>query len=170
VPLPAGVGYLATDWGGFATTVATAAATLTGLLFIAVSINLKRILDYKPLPGRAAQTLFFFVLPLIFALLLVVPLQAQKALGWEFIATAVVTWAAAQVVDRQTGRSEYEPQWSWLVTRVLPMGGSCACVLVAGISLLASVGGGLYWLVPATVLTIAAGLVNTWVLLIEIVR
>ena len=165
-----GVAYSATVWGGFGTTVATAAATLTGLLFIAVSINLKRILDYKPLPGRAAQTLFFFVLPLIFSLLLVVPLQAEKALGWKLIATAVVTWAAAQIVDRQAGRSEYEPQWSWLVTRVVPMGGSCACILVAGISLVAQTGGGLYWLVPATILTIAAGLVNTWVLLIEIMR
>ena len=165
-----GVAYSATVWGGCGTTVATAAATLTGLLFIAVSINLKRILDYKPLPGRAAQTLFFFVLPLIFSLLLVVPLQAEKALGWELIATAVVTWAAAQIVDRQAGRSEYEPQWSWLVTRVVPMGGSCACILVAGISLVAQTGGGLYWLVPATILTIAAGLVNTWVLLIEIMR
>jgi len=73
-----GVAYSATVWGGFGTTVATAAATLTGLLFIAVSINLKRILDYKPLPGRAAQTLFFFVLPLIFSLLLVVAFEATN--------------------------------------------------------------------------------------------
>jgi hypothetical protein len=165
-----GVAYSATVWGGFGTTVATAAATLTGLLFIAVSINLKRILEYKPLPGRAAQTLFFFALPLIFSLLLVVPLQARPVLGWELIATAIVTWVAAQIVDRQAGRSEYEPQWSWLATRVAPMGGSCACILVAGVSLLALTGGGLYWLVPATILTIAAGLVNTWVLLIEIMR
>jgi hypothetical protein len=97
-------------------------------------------------------------------------LQARPVLGWELIATAIVTWVAAQIVDRQAGRSEYEPQWSWLVTRVVPMGGSCACILVAGISLVAQTGGGLYWLVPATILTIAAGLVNTWVLLIEIMR
>jgi hypothetical protein len=32
--------YDAAGWGGFGTTAATAAATLTGLLFIAVSINL----------------------------------------------------------------------------------------------------------------------------------
>jgi hypothetical protein len=166
----AGVAYVATVWGGFGTTVATAAATLTGLLFIAVSINLKRILDYPPLPGRAAQTLIFFAVPLVFALLLVVPAQATAALAWELIATAVITWASAQAVDHRAGRSEYEPAWSWLATRVLPMGVGCACILVAGISLLAQTGGGFYWLVPATVIAIAAGLVNTWVLLIEIMR
>ena len=50
------------------------------------------------------------------------------------------------------------------------MGIGCACILVAGVSLVAQAGGGLYWLVPATIITIAAGLVNTWVLLIEIMR
>ena len=50
------------------------------------------------------------------------------------------------------------------------MTGSCACVIVAGASLVAQAGGGLYWLVPATVFMIVAGLVNTWVLLIEILR
>jgi len=162
--------YSADAWGGFGTTVATAAATLTGLLFIAVSINLKRILDYKPLPGRAAQTLIFFALPLVFALLLVVPAQAGAALGGELIASAAVTWGSAQIIDRQAGRSDYEPRWSWLITRVVPMGIGCACTLAAGVSLVAQAGGGLYWLVPATIITIAAGLVNTWVLLIEIMR
>ena len=98
--------YDAAAWGGFGTTAATAAATLTGLLFIAVSINLKRILEYKPLPGRAAQTLIFFAAPLVFALLLVVPAQGHAALGGELIATGTVTWVSAQVVDRQAGRSD----------------------------------------------------------------
>ena len=38
------------------------------------------------------------------------------------------------------------------------------------VSEVAGAGGGLYWLVPATVLAILAGLVNTWVLLVEIMR
>jgi hypothetical protein len=47
---------------------------------------------------------------------------------------------------------------------------SGASVIVAGVSEVAGAGGGLYWLVPATVLAILAGLVNTWVLLVEIMR
>jgi hypothetical protein len=166
----AGVAYVATAWDAFGTTVATAAATLTGLLFIAVSINLKRILENQSLPGRAATTLLFFAFPLIFSLLLVVPLQARATLGWELVATAIVTGGSALVIDHRAGASEYEPHWSRLGTRAAPMTGTCVCTAVAGISLAAQAGGGLYWLVPATVIAIAAGLVNTWVLLIEIMR
>jgi hypothetical protein len=42
--------------------------------------------------------------------------------------------------------------------------------LLAGISLAAHWGGGLYWLVPATILGIAGAVYNAWVLLVEIVR
>jgi hypothetical protein len=42
-------------------------------------------------------------------------------------------------------------------------------VLVAGVSLLAR-SGGLYWLVPAIVLLLAVGVLNAWVLLVEILR
>lgn len=162
--------YDPAGWGGFGTTAATAAATLTGLLFIAVSINLKEILDNGSLPGRAAQTLIFFAIPLIFSLLLVVPAQARAALGGELIATGVFAWATAAVIDHRAGGSEYEPAWSRLLTRIVPMAVSGVCIIVAGVSEAAGAGGGLYWLVPATVIAILAGLVNTWVLLVEIMR
>jgi hypothetical protein len=44
--------YAAPAWAGFATAVAAATATLTGLLFVAVSINRQRILQYPNLPGQ----------------------------------------------------------------------------------------------------------------------
>ena len=107
---------------------------------------------------------------MIVALLLVVPAQARGGLGGELIATAVFAWATAGVIDHRAGRSEYEPAWSRPLTRVVPMAVSGTCVIVAGVSEVAGTGGGLYWLVPATVLAIVAGLVNTWVLLVEIMR
>lgn len=47
---------------------------------------------------------------------------------------------------------------------------SCACLVVAGATLLARAGGGLYWLVPTVLAAFIVGLVNTWVLLVEILR
>ena len=41
---------------------------------------------------------------------------------------------------------------------------------IAGISLAAHWGGGLYWLAPTVLLGIAGGLYSAWVLLVEIVR
>jgi hypothetical protein len=46
----------------------------------------------------------------------------------------------------------------------------CGLALVAGISLLAGGGGGLYWLVPAVLIFLVSGLGNAWVLLIEMLR
>jgi hypothetical protein len=43
-------------------------------------------------------------------------------------------------------------------------------IAVAGLSLLAKSGGGLYWLFAAVVLAFITGIGNAWVLLVEIVR
>ena len=47
---------------------------------------------------------------------------------------------------------------------------SSGSVTVAGITLLAGGGGGLYWLVPGVLGALIGGLANTWVLLVEILR
>lgn len=45
--------YALADWTNFGLATAGTAATLAGLLFVAVSINLKRILEFPNLPARA---------------------------------------------------------------------------------------------------------------------
>jgi len=43
-------------------------------------------------------------------------------------------------------------------------------MIVAGGTLLAGAGGGLYWLLPALVLGFAGSVFNAWILLVEIHR
>ena len=69
-------------------------------------------------------------------------------------------------------RPAQQPLWSWLVNGViasivLPLG-----TLLAGISLVADLRGlgGLYWIPLATAVAWVSGLVNAWVLLVEIMR
>lgn len=157
-------------WTGFAATVAAVAATLVGLLFVAVSINLRRILEYPNLPGRAGQTLITFATALVVTLFVLVPGQGRTALGWELLITGLAILGVQLVIDHRAGRSEYETHYSWLLTRVFPAIVGCGCVIIAGASLLAAGGGGLYWLVPAVLVSIVSGLSNAWVLLIEILR
>jgi modulator of FtsH protease len=57
-----------------------------------------------------------------------------------------------------------------MLSRIFPAVSSCGCLVAAGASLLAGGGGGLYWLVPAFMLSIVSGLLNAWVLLVEIQR
>jgi len=162
--------YTAGSWTGFGTASATAAGGLAGLLFIAVSINLKQILEIPGLPSRAAQTLILFGTPLVGALLLVVPGQARVALGLELLATALVVGGVQVWLDRTTERGPEETVWRRMVGRVFPAVTSCASMALAGITLIAAAGGGLYWLVPSVLAALIFGLVNVWVLLVEILR
>lgn len=162
--------YTASAWTGFGAAVATAAAALAGLLFIAISINLRQILDAPGLPSRAAQTLILFGTPLVTALLLVVPGQARLALGLELLATGLVIGGTQVYLDLTTDRSDEETMWRRLIGRVFPSVVSCGCLVLAGTTLIAAAGGGLYWLVPSVLTAIIFGLTNVWVLLVEILR
>jgi hypothetical protein len=54
--------------------------------------------------------------------------------------------------------------------RLAPPIVSSGCLILAGATLLAQAGGGLYWLVPSVLAAITFGLINAWVLLVEILR
>jgi hypothetical protein len=161
--------YAAADWGDFALAITAAAATLAGLLFVAVSINLQRILAFPNLPARAAQTLILFITPLLTGLFVVVP-QPRAALAPELLATGAVIGTVLLVIDARSPRSDQETPLTWIVARVFPAIVSGGCLVAAGATLLAQAGGGLYWLVPSVLAALIFGLVNAWVLLVEILR
>lgn len=162
--------YTTAGWTAFGTAVATAAAALAGLLFIAVSINLKQILSAPGLPSRAAQTLIQLVTPLIAAVLVVVPGQARVAVGLELLAVGLVVGGVQVYLDLHTERDKEETPWRRMVGRVFPAVISCGCLVIAGSTVVAAAGGGLYWLVPSVLAALIFGLINVWVLLVEILR
>ncbi len=165
-----GVAYAAEHWNDFGVATAGAAAALAGLLVVAISINLERILQFPSLPHRAAQTLILFALPLVTSLLLIVPGQPRAVLGGELLAIGLGTGTFMVVTDARVPMTKEETKATRLFSRILPPIVSCGSLVVAGATLLAEGGGGLYWLVPAVLAAIIFGLINAWVLLIEILR
>jgi hypothetical protein len=167
-----GIAYSAAHWSAFGTTVATACAALAGFLFIAVSINLREILaeENSNLPGRAALTLILFGTPLVSSLLLIVPGQTRLALGLELLLAGLLIGTVQIVLDLRAGSSEEDTLLRRMLGRIGPAATSSACLLIAGATLLAQAGGGLYWLVPSALVAIVFGLLNVWVLLVEILR
>jgi hypothetical protein len=165
-----GIAYAAEHWTDFGVATAGAAAALAGLLVVAVSINIERILQFPGLPHRAATTLILFALPLVTALLLIVPGQPSTALAWELLVIGLVVGTFLLVTDARVPLSEQETRMTWLLSRILPPIVTCGCLVLAGVTLLAGGGGGLYWFVPAVLAAIVFGLINAWVLLVEILR
>jgi modulator of FtsH protease len=163
-------GYLTTPWSEFSVAVAGASAALTGLLFVAVSINIEQILAIGALAGRALSTMILFVVPLVVGILVLVPGQSSTALGLELVVTGVVAGGGLLRINRPANRGELEPPWSWLLIRLVPSVTVTAFLVLAGASLMVRAGGGLYWVVPAIVEAFVGGLATVWVLLVEVRR
>jgi modulator of FtsH protease len=155
-------------WENFFVAQAGASAALSGLLFVAVSINLTRILQYPHLPGRAAETLVVLLSPLGVATIGLVPGLDLRSLGIGLLLVWFVAWVVPtrlQLMDRKREDPERRFVFRILTGQLptLPIG-------LAGLSLLLGFRGGLYFLVAGVFLAFSAGVVNAWVLLIEILR
>jgi hypothetical protein len=157
-------------WVEFGVAVAGAAAVLTGLVFVAVSINLERVLAVPGVPDRAGESVLMFVAVLIYSLFLLVPGQSTTALGLELLVTGLIFAAVLVLVAALGFRTPTFQPLTWKITRLVAALGSSGPAVVAGVTLMAEAGGGLYWLFAAIVLAFLAGIGNAWVLLVEIVR
>ena len=160
----------AAGWQTFLTTWAGAAAGLTGLVFVAVSLNLTRIMAVAGLPGRAAESLVQLMQVFFVGGLALIPRQTAQALGWEVIAIGAGSWMAQTVGHVGYMKIRRGHPWSWLLIRVTLSQVSTIPICVAGIGLVGGMADAIYWIVPGFVFSFAAGLVSAWVLLIEILR
>lgn len=164
------IAYDPSEWSDFFVAAAGASAALLGLLFVAVSINLERILKFEGLPGRALEALMQLTCVLLVSLAGLVPGQSHVALGLELLAIVAVILAIVLrqpiLVADETGR---EPV-SWKVTRWTVRLTGLVAIAIAGVTLLVETGGGLYWAAAGIALATVAAIAGAWVLLVEILR
>lgn len=157
--------YDAAEWSDLFVACAGAAAALAGLLFVAVSINVERILAFPELPGRALETVILLVSVLVVSVFGLAPGQSHRALGIEvLIVGAVATCAVAGIIIRHPGER------ARLVSRLVTVSPGTVLFVVGGISLIAESGGGLHWVLAAIVGAFLGAAANAWVLLVEILR
>jgi hypothetical protein len=162
--------YDSGGWHDLGVAAAGSSAALAGLVFVAVSINLDRILRYPWLPDRVGETVVLLVAVLIESLLLLAPGQSRVALGAELVAVAAVAWAIVTAVHARLRRHRAVQTPAQRRARIVAGQVATLPAVVAGASLLAHAGGGLYWLLAGMALAMVAAVLNAWVLLIEIAR
>jgi hypothetical protein len=157
------------QWHDFGTSFAAAAGALLGLAFVAISFNLDPILKVQALPDRAIETLAFFAYALAGSLLIQVPGLSDTGLG---IGQAILAAGVVVLVVRNVPRwkQEREDPLSWRLTHFTPAALTALLALVGAVATLTTSAGGLYWLAAAMTVATASGLINSWVLLVEIRR
>jgi hypothetical protein len=159
-----------TDWSGFFSAEVSAAASLTGLVIVAISINLSQIIAHPHLPGRAIETLMMLVGVLLVASVGLIPGQPVPALGCEILTIGLAMWlTSVALLVRARGLKIPAKIWAPAL-RVLMTQLATLPFVIAGVTVLVSGPVGLYWLVPGTVFCLVASVINAWVLLVEIVR
>lgn len=158
------------SWQTFFATQAGVSAALTGLVFVALSINLKQILSLAGLAGRAGEALLLLLFPVIIGLVGVSPQTSRRGIGWEFLAVAVVLAAAlARILRAGRAAAAGRPAREFRVRAGAAMAPAGAAV-VAGALLAGGQGGGTWWEMTSTLLCVIAGVADAWILLVEILR
>lgn len=161
--------YTTGDWQNLFVAVAGASAALAGLLFVAVSINLDRILALG-LPSRAIGAITMLISVLFVAIFGLVPGQPRGVLAAELLAVGLASWTILAVIKLSRLRGDDgQPTYARYLSVVLAQAASLPFV-VAGASLIPRAGGGLYWLVPGIVFALLEAVLDAWVLLVEILR
>jgi hypothetical protein len=165
-----GVAYHPAMWTAFFAAEASVSAGLTGLLFVAISINLSDILLSPALRSRAAKALSTLVEVLLVASLCLVPGQSGTLLGLELVVVGTFGWALiTRWQHTATHRNPYIGPIQRVVLDALTQV-STLPTIVGGVSLMAGRGEGLYWLVGGLIGSLVAAALDAWVLLVEIKR
>jgi hypothetical protein len=159
-----------TEWANFFVAVAGASAALAGLIFVGISISLKKILEFPKLADRGLESLILLMNILLTASLGLVPHQGPEALGIEVTALGVITWVMISWLDRSMIRAT-DAQWKVHYLRNM-LYNQVAIVpyIVGGIVLVTSGVSGLFWILPGILGSFIKALMDAWVLLVEIHR
>jgi hypothetical protein len=164
---------MATDpaaWTEFAAAMVAATSALAGLIFVALSINLDRILSLPGIADLALEGVIALTVVLIASIVVLAPGQTVGALAAELIVIGIIHVAVIGWLLRRTLAVADQEFRMKRIQMALVSGFPGLLFVISGLSMAAGNAWGLYWLVPASIAGIVAGVTNAWVLLIEIKR
>jgi modulator of FtsH protease len=158
------------DWSTFFSAEVGASATLAGLVIVAISINLSRILEIGHLPARAAESLFSLMTVFATCSVAIFPGISLTKFGASALVFALLSLAFGA-----------RNQWAWhstirasmiqeqITSGVLRLA-STLPIIAGGAMLVDHAPEGATVVAIGLIVSLAAAMMNAWVLLVEIIR
>jgi hypothetical protein len=157
-------------WNAFFTAQLAASATLAGLLFVGLSLNLAKIIANRSLPNRALAGFCMLLAILVVSSLVLLPGQTLTMLGAEILAVGLALWGMVTRLDLGALRRSQSEHRRHFVRHFFFFQVAAVPYLIGGAVLLTQTISGLYWIAAAVILSLVATFFEAWVLLVEINR
>jgi hypothetical protein len=109
-------------WSNFLTAAAGVTSALTGLVFIALSINLTHIMRLQGVSGRAGEAILILTTMLIGLLVALVPNLAPIQLGMTFLALGLATWGVPTALQLRAFVHGHHHRSSFAISLVVCFG------------------------------------------------
>lgn len=155
-------------WTNFFVAIAGASAALSGLMIVAMSVNIRELLASVSLPARAGAAIGGVAAALVASCLFLVPGQPMWALGLEVLLASVLLWVIWRAVAK-TVRRDPQPSRPAPIRDAVPAIAP-ALFSVSGALLIAELDAGIGVLAAACLFAIVAGLLFAWIALVEVLR
>ena len=159
---------LVSDWETFYLLAGTAAATLIGLLFIAVSIHIEIFnrQPYSHLSHFAALTFNCFFYVLLISILFLIPNQSPLGVGIPLVVLGGLTTINAIIQQRASRKVQFRSEGARLASRfnvpILTLFG----LTVIGVLVILKYAWSFYFLVAVIILLLGSAAQNAWALLV----
>jgi len=161
-----GAAYTLGRWAELFTVTATVAATLLGLLFVVLTLDRDQLTSDPVRSAWARECFGGLVALLVIGLSGLVPESNPKQFGIALIALgAILAAIGVSLQIRTLHRLPLERRPTWLL-RVGVLNAAALTTIVAGATLLAQSGGGLYWILATVAIYLGWSLANAWRLVI----
>jgi hypothetical protein len=141
-----------------------AAAGLTGLIFVAVSLHLREVLGDRWHRGTAGSSLLALMSVVLISGALLIPDQPLALLGAEIALIAAASFAYNAIALAHLPSTNRQGA---LVQILAGLSGG-ALAIGSGLSLALRIGGGLWLLVPAAAIALASSVANAWRLMVDV--
>lgn len=156
-------------WSDFNVAMTGATAALAGLLIVAMSVNMKGVLEGPTLPARAAAAIAVLVLALTVSCLGLVPGQPIRTLGLVVLVLTAAGWAFQVHAIRVILHDPQSPPGARVLKSVVGMA-PLAAYSTGAVLLLTESAAGLVLTAVGSILAIVGAVLFAWIVLVEILR